>query len=370
MARAKNEKKILYVASSFAHIQRFHLDCIAALRSDGYTVEIMAKGTNADYDISFEKRLFSFKNALLVPKIKGIIRRGCYGAIILNTSLASFYTRAACPRRKRPRIVNIVHGYLFSEGDRSLRGALLLLAERILRKKTDVIITMNREDTKLAEKFRLTRGMILKIPGMGVKLREQITSPEAVRSEFFRKDAFVMVFVGELSKRKNQKLLIEALKIIKKDIPTAQLCLVGDGALREELQLLADELGLSDGVVFAGERPDACDFIRASDVYVSASTSEGLPFNIVEALGAGKTVIASRVKGHTDIIEDGTDGILYEKGNAADLADRVIKIYRRGTPLSAESIRNKYLMYEKNTVFPKMFSTLKTALKADFNHCL
>lgn len=359
-------KKILYVASTSEHLDRFHRDYILALRSEGYAVETLARGSR-DYDIPFEKRIFSLKNLLLIPKIRRIIRRGGYRAIILNTSLASFYTRLACPKRNRPRTVNIVHGYLFSEGDLSLKSLILLTAERLLRHKTDAILTMNAEDTRLAEKFRLTKGEILEIRGMGAEIRRQITPPEAIRQEFFKNGAFVLTFVGELSKRKNQRLLIEALKIIKKDLPEAVLCLVGDGNERENLERLAASLGLRESVLFVGKRQDACDFIRAADVYVSAAKIEGLPFNIIEAMGAAKTVVASRIKGHADIIDDGRDGFLFDAENAESLANTVLKIHRGEASVSQKSILKKHAKYEKSAVFSDTFSAIKSAARLDYD---
>ena len=259
--------------------------------------------------------------------------------------------------------MNIVHGYLFSEESKTPKAKMILLAERFLGKKTDVILTMNAEDTRLAKKYRLTEGKIVQIPGMGAKLRPQITPPEEIRLPF-SPDSYLLVFVGELSKRKNQKLLIEALHIIKKDIPSARLCLVGDGGEREALRSLAVRLGISDSVYFVGKRRDACDFIRAADLYVTASISEGLPFNVIEALGAGKTVVASRVKGHTDLVEDGASGFLFDVKNADAMAALVIKIHREGLRLDGKEIKKQYEKYKKENVFLKVYREIKNAIKA------
>ena len=360
--KSERSEKILYAASSADHLRRFHSEYIAALEHDGYTVKTLARG-DADFDVPFEKRIFSPKNLLLIPKIRRIIANGGFCAIILNTSLAAFYVRLACPRKGRPKIINIVHGYLFSEGERSLGSQLMLTAEKLLRRKTDVIITMNGEDTRLAREHRLTDGKILKIPGMGARIRAEITPPEAIRQDFFPKEAYVLTFVGELSKRKNQRLIIEALKTIKKQIPEAFLCLVGDGKERKHLEILAKRLGLANSVVFVGERRDACDFIRASDLCVSASLSEGLPFNVVEALGAEKTVIASDIKGHKDLIKNGVTGFLFDSNDSESLAETVVKIHTKSPELSRKAIRKKYSQYEFCSVFPTVYSVIRSAIK-------
>ena len=253
------------------HINNFHLDYIKALRDDGYSVDVMARGDGADISVPFEKKLFSPQNTLARKMIRRVIFEGDYGTILLNTSLAAFHVRFACKRHRRPRIVNLVHGYLFSVDTNPLKRLLLTLCEKITSSKTDAIITMNEADYETARLKRLTKGRIYRSRGMGAVARDVISEPDNLRREFFAAGAYVMTFVGELSGRKNQAFLINALKKIKEHIPEAVLCLVGDGVERESLTLLAAGCGVSDSVVFTGSRRDACDFVRASDLYVSAS---------------------------------------------------------------------------------------------------
>ena len=359
----KDTVKLLYAASNMQHINNFHLDYIDAFRREGYTVDVMSRGEGADIQIPFEKKLFSRKNAFCRKLIRRTVKEGGYSAVLVHTSLAAFHIRFALPMRKRPKVVNVVHGYLFSKNVNPVKHALLLLCEIITRSKTDAIVTMNREDLEVAKKFRLTSGKIYSSRGMGAAVRDVITPADAVRGEFFPDGAFVLTFVGELSKRKNQIFLIDALSIIKKDIPNAILCLVGEGGERGALEDRAKMLGLSDSVLLVGKRKDACDFIRASDLYVSASSIEGMPFNLIEAMGIGKTVLASDVKGHSDLVDDGCDGFLYRFGDLRGFADKVIRIYRGELSVPEERIKEKYLKYEKSSVFPETYSIMKEAVK-------
>lgn len=354
-------RKILYAASVIGHIARFHREYIEALSARGFLVDVMARGAGADIDIPLEKRIFSLKNLLCIPKIRKIIRRGGYSAVILNTALAAFYTRLACPRRGRPRIVLIVHGYLFSQKRPTAMGCLLLLAERALSGRTDAILTMNSEDTEIARKYRLTRGKIYETRGMGASVRPILTPPSVIRRELFG-DSFVMTFVGELSPRKNQIFLIRALPALIERIPTLRLCLVGEGAGRDAIVSEARRLGVYDRVLLLGEREDACDVIRASDLYVSAARSEGMPFNVIEALGVGKTVLASRIKGHSDLISDGIDGFLFEPESVADFASLAYLIYCGTLSPDPEKIKQKYEKHEGASVIPDTLSLIEEAL--------
>ena len=324
---SRGRGKILYAASSMVHIDNFHRDYIEKLRADGYVVKVMAKGAGADYNIPFEKKLLSPINTACRQDIRRILVRERFDAIILNTSLAAFHIRLACPKGFRPKIVNIVHGYLFSATVGRLRSAILLLCEKILAKRTDHIIVMNEEDRKTVVKHRLCTGKVYVSRGMGANIRPEITPPEKIRDELRLDGKYVMTFVGELSERKNQEFLITAHRKIKEKIPEAVLLLVGDGALKEYYESLIDEYNLADSVILAGHRTDACDIMRASDLYVSASSIEGMPFNLIEALGCGKTVIASRIKGHEDLIENCKSGYLFEYGKMDDYIDCVRNVY-------------------------------------------
>ena len=343
------------------HINNFHLGYIDALRADGHTVSVMARGEGADYDIPFEKKFFSAKNTACRRRIRAIVRREGFDTVILNTTLAAFHTRLALPRRSRPRVINIVHGYLFSRNTGFIKRTLLSLCERLVADKTDAIVVMNAEDKEIAEKMQLCRGKISFIDGVGVEVRNIITPPEEIKREY-GEGKYSLLFVGELSARKNQEFLIGALPKIRERIPNAVLWLVGDGGERDNLEALAGRLGISDAVTFFGKRTDACDFMRAADLYVSAAKIEGLPFNIVEALGCGQYTVVSDIKGHRDVVNSTRVGTLYPEGDASAFVDAVCKAHSEGLSGSPES-QARYEFYEKKRVFPLVLETIRSELK-------
>ncbi len=354
-------KKILYCASRMVHINNFHKDYISALGKDGNEVKILAYGKGADFDIPFEKKIFSWGNFRQIKRIRSIITEGKFDVIVLNTSLAAFFVRLALPRKSRPRVINFVHGYLFSKHINPIKSRLLFLCEKLLRKQTDDVIVMNTVDYRTAVKKRLCRERVFFVKGMGAEVREVMTSPDRIRNEYNCSDKYVMTFVGELSARKNQEFLIRSLPKIQNLIPSAVLWLVGDGNDADKLKKLACDLGIEESVLFMGSRADACDFVRASNLYVSASSIEGMPFNIIEALGIGVPIVASRIKGHIDIISDRKDGCLYDFNSVDDFITKVYKIYTKSIRISKESMILKYNKYTKESVFKDTFSVLMCA---------
>lgn len=286
--------KILIVASNMVHIKNFHPPYISAFRDAGHEVSVMASGEGADFDIPFKKRAFSFKNLRLSFLIKKIIKREGFDAIFLHTTLAAFWTRFALKGLKnRPVVINTVHGYLFSEHSSFIKRKLYLMAERIVRKKTDYIAVMNEDDLKIARDNKLALNEPFLINGMGVDLSR---TEDAERHEFDGK--LRLVYVGEISKRKNQIFLVKSL--LKLD--NAILTLVGDGDERKNLEAFASKNGISDRLVITGFTKNVKSHLENADIYVSASTIEGLPFNIMEAMSAKMPIVASNIKGQKDLL--------------------------------------------------------------------
>ena len=353
--------KILYAASSMFHINNFHLGYINKLREDGYRVLTLARGEEADFNIPFEKKFFSASNRACRAKIKKILSNGQFDAIILNTSLAAFHIRLCLPEKNRPRVINIVHGYLFSNNIPRIKSRMLLACERHLAGRTDVIITMNAEDSKTAVSKKLARSVKQSL-GMGATVTALKTPANEIRNREHGDGKFVMTFVGELSSRKNQRFLILAMNRIKEKIPEAVLWLVGTGAAEASLRSLAGEVDLSDSIRFLGHRDDVCDIMRSTDLYVSASTIEGMPFNIIEALGTGAKVLASDVKGHRDIIKDGVNGYLFKYGSMRDFVNKVIKIRNGELTVNREEALKTYKHYSYSEVFDETYGIIKESL--------
>ncbi len=362
IARIKAKmSKILYTASTISHINNFHRPYIDALRSEGHTVLVMANGEGADFNIPFEKKILSSKNKLCRKHIRAILLKEDFDAIILNTTLAAFHIRLAIPKKSRARVVNVVHGYLFSRHTSLLKRKIFLLCERLLAKKTDSVIVMNGEDFDVALKNKLSLGKVYMSRGMGAPRRPAL--PESVKAERERGGSeYVISFVGELSQRKNQAFLISSLPHIRNIAGDVSLWLIGDGGERENLERLALSLGVAEKVRFFGRVPNPCDFIAASDLYVSASVIEGMPFNILEALSVGASLVISNVKGHRDVVTSGENGILYTFGDREEFVKSVCSCLLGKTVLDAEKISSAYEKYSFDSVFSETLNLIKESI--------
>ena len=219
---------------------------------------------------------------------------------------------------------------------------------------------MNKKDEYYAKKYKLTKGEVLFTLGMGVP-EPQEDAPACRDRAFGEGDEWRMLFVGELSSRKNQRFLIAALPEISQRVPRAALYLAGEGDARDELLALAAGLSVSDRVHFLGKRTDVRRLMRECDLYVSAAMIEGMPFNLIEAMDEGATVLASRIKGHEDLVSDGEDGFLFEFGNKDEFVNKACQIADGASVLDKNTIISKAKKYSKNNVFRDTLGILKRA---------
>ena len=353
--------KILYAAGTYGHISCFHIEYINALRSEGHEVLVMAKGEGADFNIPFEKKMLSLNNLKTWKKIKKIVKEENFDVILLNTTLAAFNIRMALGK-KRPRVVNFVHGYMFPENPKGLKNKIFLFVEKFFRKKTDAIMVMNEADFRIANKYKLTRGEIAMTRGMGAELKATVASAEEIRASLNSKDRYAICFVGELCSAKNQELLIRILPKLKESIPNVVLWLPGAGVLENELKKLAKELSVEDSVRFPGYVNNPTDYVRAADIYISPSKKEGLPFNVLEALGATKPIIVSNVKGHFDLIDDGVTGFLFDKNSPEELIVKIKVLHSGEVFVNTDKQKETFNKYSRSEVFDETLSIMKSLM--------
>jgi glycosyltransferase involved in cell wall biosynthesis len=133
--------------------------------------------------------------------------------------------------------------------------------------------------------------------------------------------------ITRLSPQKDIPTFLRMAGFVIRDFPKTQFIIVGDGEKREELKALAENLGLQNHVKFLGYREDAQDILKSFfDIFALSSLWEGLPIVILEAMAAGKPVIATAVDGVTEVVEHGKTGFLVEPQKPELLAEHVVTL--------------------------------------------
>ncbi len=336
-------KKILFVASTLSHIENFHIPYLKYFKDNGYIVHVIGKSNNKSnipyvdkiIDMPFEKNMFSIKNFIISFKISKIIKSENYDIVSIHTTLAAFFARLGIilSLKKPTLVINTVHGYLFDRNSSLIKRIIMILAEKLTKCVTDTIIVMNSQDYDIAKKYKLYKNSIYLVDGMGVNLskfpKASLDERTLLRKKYnFSDNDFLLVYVAEFSKRKNQIFLIDSLKNLLNDgYNNIKLVLLGDGKLLNELMNYSKELNISNNVVFVGYSKETCSYYQLSDICVSSSRIEGLPFNIMEAMSVGLPIVASNVKGHEDLIVPNKNGFLFEYDNTNEFCECIKLIY-------------------------------------------
>ena len=156
--------------------------------------------------------------------------------------------------------------------------------------------------------------------------RVSVGRADARRMLGLSQGAFVFGTVGRLAPTKGLGFLIEAFSIVKKDIPSAELILLGNGPCREELERQASKTSCPDSIHFLGHRDNIEQLYRAMDVFVLSSVAEGMPRAILEAMAAGVPCVATEVGGIPEILPSRDVGRLVPARDSDALAAAMIDL--------------------------------------------
>lgn len=142
----------------------------------------------------------------------------------------------------------------------------------------------------------------------------------------------VFGIVARLSEEKGHRYLVEAFAQVHREQPHARLVIVGDGPLLGDVRGQVSALGLDDAVVFTGLQRNIPDHLALLDAFVLSSTRESFPLAAREAMAAGKPVIAPRIGGCPEVVDDGVTGYLFAPRDVAGLAACMQRLVAEGRP--------------------------------------
>ncbi len=210
---------------------------------------------------------------------------------------------------------------------------------RYSRKRAQRIVAVSQENAqRLVTRYRIPLHQIQviynSIPSLSLDQETIQRARAEVRDELGLKgDQPIVLCVARLSPNKGQHVLAAAATEVLRHFPEAHFALAGDGEDREAIQQLTQQLGIAHAFSLLGLRHDIPRLLAASDWFVLPSLAEGFSLAILEALSAGLPVIATRVGGAAEVIQEGTNGWLVAPGDPQALATAL----RHALSLSAEA---------------------------------
>lgn len=209
-----------------------------------------------------------------------------------------------------------------------------ILIDRLLRHITDVCISTTSAVTSYAEDvIGFPSKKIVLVPTNAVdEQRFAVKSSRATIRQALGvpREAKIILNIGRLVEQKGQRMLINAMPAILKVEPNAHLLIAGSGKLENEFMQLIKTLGLEDHIQLLGNRRDTPELLMSSDVFAFPSMWEGQGLILFEAFFSKIPIIASRIGGIPDVIQDGETGLLIEVGDSDALVAGIIRILEDG----------------------------------------
>ena len=185
-----------------------------------------------------------------------------------------------------------------------------------------------------------------------------------IKSDYNLNGILKILHIGRFSKPKNHQVIIECAKLLKGKGIDFEIKLIGQGELLEDVKTKVQQEDITDYIKFLGIKPSVFEELNQADIFILPSLWEGMPMTLIEAMGTGLPIIASKVGGIPDMIDDGENGILINPV-AEELANSIILLYEnkelreklgkkalsKSINFSATTMCDNYLKIYKNTIY-------------------
>ena len=290
----------------------------AKLGIDVVSIPQMRRAVNPIYDV------------ISLVKLIRLIRSGGYDVVHTHTSKAGLLGRFAAWISGVPVIIHHVHGFAFHEFSGRISRWLYQALERAAAHWCHSIVSVNNEDREEALRLGIGKhGQVITIEnGVNQERFDQSADGSQVRRELgIDSSGYLVGFIGRLSAQKDPATFLRAAKSISTRIPDAHFVLAGEGPDMERMQQLARDLSIPN-VHFLGFRRDIPEILAAMDLFVLTSRWEGLPISVLEAMAAGKSIVATNIKGTRELVVDRKTGLLVPAGDPAATACAIAEMHK------------------------------------------
>lgn len=347
------KKKVLMLAAKANMIQQFNHRNIRILQNLGYEVHVatnmvdfgsmstdenerfklwMSDNHVIAHQVDFERRMGTLKgNIRSIRQLREIFKTNDFSFIHVHSPLGSVLGRFVAKQFKVPAIYT-AHGFHFFKGGPKSGWIVFYPLEWLFSFFTDTLITINDEDYALAKKH-MHANQIVKINGIGVDVKNKwlVTDAEKknarhrIRQEFnIPEDAFLLSSVGELSDRKNHRIVLEALQLMSsEELSHIYYVIAGTGNNGDLLINLAQTFNFEKHFHLLGYRSDIDDINYASDVSIFPSLREGLGVAGLDATVDGTYLLGTKKGGVSDYIRDGENGNLFAPDSPEQLSQLI-----------------------------------------------
>jgi glycosyltransferase involved in cell wall biosynthesis len=305
-----------YVASLLpALVDRF--DVVVAAHGTGPLRDAAAAAGVRFEPLAHVRRPVGARDLAGLVELVRLLHRHRPDILHASSSKAGVLGRLAGAVAGVPIRIFTVHGWAFAAYS-GATGRLYRVADRLVRPLTTVTVCVSERERDLGLAARTCES------DRTVVIPNAVDVAGAPRREPAGRERPLIVAVGRLKAPKDFLTLVRALGRLEPG--SFDAVIVGEGPDRPQLEAEIGRLGLADHVALVGERRDVPELLAGADIFALASSSEGMPVSVLEAMAAELPVVASRVGGLAEQVVDGETGVLVEPGDPEHLAEALARL--------------------------------------------
>jgi len=334
--------KILIVCNYDFTFNKFNIPFANKLINMGHEVGVACDGDKLDYDkvigkITFYNikmpRKISLKGFFsTINSLRKIIKNNSYDVVNSNNRNASFVARIALITLifSKVKSAYTARGMYFHDNQKFFEYYLTYCIEIFLLFFTHIVLSQSEEDVRKLNRNILVNSSKLNIIHNGIN--NEKFSIKNVKKTDLKIKGLVLCTIGRIANGKGLIDLVNAFSIFSKTYPNSSLLIIG-GVLHEENNFAlnefldtAQQLNIKEKIIITGLVDNVEDYLALADIYIHPSYREGVPRSVLEAMSLEKIVIATKIRGASEIINTNEVGILYEKGNIQELVQSIKKV--------------------------------------------
>jgi len=334
--------RVLHIITNLAlgGAQKNALYIIANLNPEKYEKYFISAPTGSLYDdivaqnktINFQflkclkRRISPIQDIRAFFFLAHYIKQNKISIVHTHSSKAGILGRWAAKFSQVPIIIHSVHGWSFNQNMPGYVKALYIFLERITAKITNSLIAVCKSDIVKGQRARIGNNCQYVLISYGIEsaaFNPSIQACAQVRAQW-GDEGNIVGMIACLKPQKNPLDFLRMAIIVCADKPQARFVLVGDGILRPTIEQFIQAHGLQTKVILLGWRRDIPALLAAMDIVVLTSLWEGQPIALLEAMAAGKPIVAYDTDGVKEIICNNENGYVLGQGDITGLADKII----------------------------------------------